>query len=166
MWATCPPSASFGYHAEFHEVCYQKHTNLLNCGTSSSDISGYHADFHEGHGHCRRMAGARHGMCELDLREMSTSGVIWGQKGGRCVGLAVFLILYISIWRFNIIYTFVRARIRRQEVGKPEGKRQLGRPRRRWENNIKTDLKEVGCGVWTGLSWLRIDAGDSYLWMR
>jgi len=30
-------------------------------------------------------------------------------------------------------------------VGKPEGKRPLGRPRRRWEDNIKTDLQEVGC---------------------
>jgi hypothetical protein len=29
-------------------------------------------------------------------------------------------------------------------VGRPEGKRPLGRPRRRWEDNIKTDLKEVG----------------------
>jgi hypothetical protein len=35
-------------------------------------------------------------------------------------------------------------------VGKPEGKRPLGRPRRRWEDNIKTDLQEVGggCGDW------------------
>ena len=31
-------------------------------------------------------------------------------------------------------------------VGKPEGKRTLGRPRRRWENNIKMDLQEVGGG--------------------
>ena len=31
-------------------------------------------------------------------------------------------------------------------VGKPEGKRPLGRPRRRWENNIKMDLQEVGGG--------------------
>jgi hypothetical protein len=31
-------------------------------------------------------------------------------------------------------------------VGKPEGKRQLGRPRRRWEDNIRMDLQEVGCG--------------------
>ena len=31
-------------------------------------------------------------------------------------------------------------------VGKPEGKRPLGRPRRRWEDNIKLDLQEVGCG--------------------
>jgi hypothetical protein len=31
-------------------------------------------------------------------------------------------------------------------VGKPEGKRPLGRPRHRWENNIKMDLREVGWG--------------------
>jgi hypothetical protein len=32
-------------------------------------------------------------------------------------------------------------------MGKPEGKRPFGRPRRRWEDNIKMDLPEVGCGV-------------------
>jgi len=39
-------------------------------------------------------------------------------------------------------------------VGKPEGKRPLGRPKRRWEDNIKMDLQEVGCGVmdWMGLA--------------
>jgi len=41
-------------------------------------------------------------------------------------------------------------------VGKPERKRPLGRSRHRWEDNIKTDLQEVGWGVWTGSSWLRI----------
>ena len=42
--------------------------------------------------------------------------------------------------------------------------RQLGRPRRRWEDNIKMDLQEVGCGgVWTGLSWLRIGTGGGHL---
>jgi hypothetical protein len=50
MWATCPRLASSGFHAEFHEDFYQKHSNPLNCRTSSSDISGYHADFNEGHG--------------------------------------------------------------------------------------------------------------------
>jgi hypothetical protein len=39
----------FRYYAEFHEG-YQKHTDLLNCRTSSLDVSGYHTDFHEGHG--------------------------------------------------------------------------------------------------------------------
>ena len=39
-------------------------------------------------------------------------------------------------------------------VGKPEGKRLLGRPRRRWVDNIRMDLKEVGCGYvdWIGLA--------------
>jgi hypothetical protein len=36
-------------------------------------------------------------------------------------------------------------------VGILEGKRQLGRPRRRWKNNIKVDLQEIGWGAWTGL---------------
>jgi hypothetical protein len=47
---TCPRSASSGYHAVFHEGCYQKHTNPLNCRTIGSDNSSYHAEFHEGHG--------------------------------------------------------------------------------------------------------------------
>ena len=36
-------------------------------------------------------------------------------------------------------------------VGKPEGKRPLGRPRHRWEDNIKMDLQEVGCGGTDGI---------------
>jgi hypothetical protein len=36
-------------------------------------------------------------------------------------------------------------------VGKPEGKRPLGRPRRRWVDNIRMDLQEVVVGMWTGL---------------
>jgi len=36
-------------------------------------------------------------------------------------------------------------------VGKPEGMRPLGRPRRNWEDNIKMDLQEVGCG---GMDWI------------
>jgi hypothetical protein len=38
-------------------------------------------------------------------------------------------------------------------VGKPEGKRPLGRPRRRWEDNIKADHPEVGCG---GMDWIEL----------
>jgi hypothetical protein len=39
-------------------------------------------------------------------------------------------------------------------VGKPEGKIPLGRPRRRWEDNVKMDLQKVGCGYedWIGLA--------------
>jgi hypothetical protein len=41
-------------------------------------------------------------------------------------------------------------------VGKPEERRPLRRPRRRWEDNIKMDLREVEFGAWTGSIWLRI----------
>jgi len=49
----------------------------------------------------------------------------------------------------------------RDLVGKHGGKRPLGRPRSRWEDNIKMDLQEVG--VWTESSWLRIGAGGGHL---
>ena len=42
----------------------------------------------------------------------------------------------------------------------PEGKRSLGRPRRRWEDNIKMDLQEVGCGV---MDWIEL-AQDTERW--
>jgi hypothetical protein len=53
-------------------------------------------------------------------------------------------------------------------VGKPEGKRQLGRPRRRWVDNIKMDLREVGWdGMgWIGLIWLRIGTSGGLLSTR
>jgi hypothetical protein len=49
----------------------------------------------------------------------------------------------------------------RVSVWKHEGKRPLGRPRHRWED-IKMNLQEVGCGVWTGLSWFRIETGGGH----
>ena len=42
--------------------------------------------------------------------------------------------------------------VHRFVVEKPEGKRTLGRPRRRWEDNIKMDLQEVGGGDWMELA--------------
>jgi hypothetical protein len=48
-------------------------------------------------------------------------------------------------------------------VGRPEGRRPLGRLRRRWQNNIKMDLQVVGRGAWTGLIWLRIGTGGGLL---
>jgi hypothetical protein len=44
-----------------------------------------------------------------------------------------------------------------------EGKRPLGRPRHRWEDNIKTDLQEVGGEAWTELMWRRIRTGGVHL---
>jgi len=48
----------------------------------------------------------------------------------------------------------------RDLVGKPVGKRPLGRPRRRWEYNIKIDLQEVVCGV---MDWIAL-AQDRDRW--
>ena len=45
-------------------------------------------------------------------------------------------------------------------VGKPEEKRSLGRPRSRWEGNIKMDLQEVGCGI---MGWIEL-AQDRDSW--
>jgi len=45
-------------------------------------------------------------------------------------------------------------------VGKPEEKRPIGRPRRRWEDNINMDLQEVGCG---GRDWIELGQ-DRYRW--
>jgi hypothetical protein len=45
-------------------------------------------------------------------------------------------------------------------VGRPEGKRLLGRPRHRWEYNIKMDLQKWDGESWTGLFWLRTGIGD------
>jgi hypothetical protein len=51
-----------------------------------------------------------------------------------------------------------RRGVHRVLVGKTEGKRPLGRPKRRWGDNIKMDLQEVGCGVmdWIELAQVRV----------
>jgi len=46
-----------------------------------------------------------------------------------------------------------RRGVYRGSVGKPEGKRPLGKPRRRWEDNITMDLQEVGCG---SMDWIEL----------
>jgi hypothetical protein len=48
-------------------------------------------------------------------------------------------------------------------VGKPDGKRPLGRPRRRWVDNIKRILEREDVMVWSGLIWLRIGTNGALL---
>ena len=68
----------------------------------------------------------------------------------------------IYIYRPSIcVCVCVCARVCARE--KPKNKRPLGRPRRRWEDNIKMALQEVGLGVWTGSIWIRIETGGGHL---
>jgi len=63
-------------------------------------------------------------------------------------------------WAGHVARTGEKRGVYRILVGKPEGKRPLGRPRHRWENNIEMDLKEVGCG---GIGWIDL-AQDRDRW--
>jgi len=56
-------------------------------------------------------------------------------------------------WAGHVARMVERRGVYRVLVGKPEGKGPLGRPRRRWEDNIKMDLQEVGCG---GMDWIEL----------
>jgi hypothetical protein len=64
-------------------------------------------------------------------------------------------------WVEHVARMGERRGIYRALVGNPEGNRLLGRPRRRWEGNIKMNHQEVG--VWNGSSWLRIGTGGGHL---
>jgi len=57
-------------------------------------------------------------------------------------------------WAGHVAHMGEEKEMYRVLVGKPEGKRPLGRPRRRWVDNIRTDLQEVRCGYmdWIGLA--------------
>ena len=57
-------------------------------------------------------------------------------------------------WAGHVARMGEKREVSRVLLRKPEGRRPLGRPRRRWVDNIKTDLQEVGCGYvdWIGLS--------------
>ena len=63
-------------------------------------------------------------------------------------------------WAGHVARMGERRGVYRVLVGKPEGKRPPGRPRRRWEDNIKMDLQEVECG---GVDWMEL-AQDRDRW--
>jgi hypothetical protein len=59
------------------------------------------------------------------------------------------------------------SKVYRVLVGKPEGKRPLGRPRSRYEDGLRIDIREIGWGwMWSGFSWLRIGTGGGLLRIR
>jgi len=57
-------------------------------------------------------------------------------------------------WAVHVAHMDEEMEVYRVLVGKPEGRRPLGRPRRRWVDNIRMDVQEVGCGYmdWIGLA--------------
>jgi hypothetical protein len=63
-------------------------------------------------------------------------------------------------WEGHVERMGKRRGVHRVLVGKPEGRRPLGKPRRRWEDNIKMDLQEVGC---RGMDWIDL-AQDRDKW--
>ena len=63
-------------------------------------------------------------------------------------------------WAWHVAGMRERTGVHRVVVGKPEGRRPLGRPRRRWEDNIKMDLQVVGC---VGRDWVEL-AQDRDWW--
>jgi hypothetical protein len=60
------------------------------------------------------------------------------------------------IWTGNVACMGAMRNAYNSLAGKPEGKRPLGRPRRRWENNIRMDLREIG---WKGVEWMHLAQG-------
>jgi hypothetical protein len=64
------------------------------------------------------------------------------------------------IWARHVVCRGERRGVYRVFLGKPEGKRPLGRPRHRWLDNIKMDLQEVGC---RGMDWIGL-AQDRDRW--
>ena len=63
-------------------------------------------------------------------------------------------------WAGHVVHMGEKRVICRVLVGKLEGKKPLGRPRHRWEDNTKIDLQEVGCG---GMDWIEL-AKDRDKW--
>jgi hypothetical protein len=66
-------------------------------------------------------------------------------------------------WMEHVARMGEERKVYRILVGKPKGKRPLGRKRCRWEDGIRIYLKEIGFGVWCEFNWLRIGAGGGLL---
>jgi hypothetical protein len=70
----------------------------------------------------------------------------------------IYLMFHCVIigWVRHVARMSARRNVYNILVGKPEGNRPLGRPRRKWEDNIKMDLRQI---VWGGMDWIRLVHG-------
>jgi hypothetical protein len=66
-------------------------------------------------------------------------------------------------WAGHVARMREERKVYKVSVGKPEGKRPLGRLRRRWEDGVGMDLREIGLGVWIGFDCLRTGTGCGLL---
>jgi hypothetical protein len=66
-------------------------------------------------------------------------------------------------WAGHVAHVGEDRKVYRVWVEKPEGKRKLGRPRRRWEDDIRLDLKEIVWELWSRFTWLRTGTGGGLL---
>jgi hypothetical protein len=66
-------------------------------------------------------------------------------------------------WVGHVVHMGEGRIVHRVLMGKPEGNRPLGRPKRRWEDNIKMDLRDVEGGCGARWSWFRIGTGGGHL---
>jgi hypothetical protein len=72
----------------------------------------------------------------------------------------------IMSWAGHVARVGERKGVYRVLVGKHEGKSPHGGSKRRWEDNIKVDLQEMGYGGMRWIYWLRIEVGDGHLLMQ
>ena len=84
--------------------------------------------------------------------------------GGLCISPNIRVLKYRTVnWAEHVARVDERRGAYRVLVEKPERKRSLRRPRRRWEDNIKMVIQEVEWREWTGLIWLRLGTGGGQL---
>jgi hypothetical protein len=84
-----------------------------------------------------------------DLHNVSSSPDIIRQVKSRRMG-----------WAWHVARMGEERKVYKVLVGKPEGKKPLGRPRHRWEDGIRMDLREIGLG---GVDWIRLSQ-DRHWW--
>jgi hypothetical protein len=90
--------------------------------------------------------------------------VVWGCHDLKCSPIIEWVIKSRRVrWAGNVARMGLGRGVYRVLAEKREGERPLGIHRLRWEDNIKMELQDVGCSLWSELRWLRIERGGGNL---